>query len=407
MNRTIYTLLAAASSLAFATVAQAQDVPAVDAPVEQAETQTDASAQLEFMKAQLDALQAQINELQKKNTANDATWKNASWSAETKISGRMYFNMTTINQKNNGVPVAATDKTGNFELKRFYLGVDHKFDDVFSGNLTTDVTWTDKVGATLYIKKAYLQAKLNDAFVVRLGATDTPWVPFVEGLYGYRHIENTVADRTKFGTSADWGVHAGGKLADGLVEYAVAVVNGGGYRNPPGVGGSNRTRSVDFEGRVNVNYKGFTVGVGGYTGKLGKDKAIGATSPTAERFNAVGAFKNDIFTVGVEYFTASDWLGAGVKSEGLSGFGSVKFAEKWSAFGRYDRVKMNKASNIKDGYFNVGIQYSPAKIVDLALVYKNGTAENGSISTSNGTLVGGTTAKGKYDEIGLFGQFRF
>jgi len=409
-------LLGTASLFAFGSAAYAQD-QAADAPVETAETTTDAASELEFLKAQVESLQAQINEIQKKSTATEATWKPAQWATETKVSGRMYFDFSNISQKNNGAALTSTDNTTNFEIKRFYLGVDHQFNKIFSANLTTDVTWGTGVGAQLYIKKAYLEAKLSPAFVVRLGANDMPWIPFVEGLYGYRHIEQTIIDRTKFGTSSDWGVHVLGSLGqDKLLEYDVALVNGGGYRNPPGVGGSNRTHSLDVEGRINVNYKGFTVGVGGYTGKLAAEKgAVTDTPNTAERLNAVVVYKNKLFTAGAEYFYAENWnnvLGttADQKSDGFSLFGSVNFMPKWSAFGRYDWVKPNKLTSpdIKDDYFNVGLQYSPAKIVDLALVYKRDVANDGAVSTGNGTIgVAGAGSRGTYDEVGLFGQFRF
>jgi hypothetical protein len=65
---------------------------------------------------------------------------------------------------------------------------------------------------------------------------------------------------------------------------------------------------------------------------------------------------------------------------------------------------------LKDNYFNVGISYSPAKIVDFALVYKRDKADNGFLSTSNGTIGGLAQAlgsNGTYDEIGLFGQVRW
>ena len=65
----------------------------------------------------------------------------------------------------------------------------------------------------MFIRKAFVQAKVSDAFVARLGAADMPWIPFVEDLCGYRYLEQTLIDRLKFGTSADWGVHANGKGA--------------------------------------------------------------------------------------------------------------------------------------------------------------------------------------------------
>jgi len=65
-------LLAAASTLTFSTVAQAQD-----APVETAETTTDAEAQMEFLKAQVEALQAQVNTLSSRLTKAEPSWKGA------------------------------------------------------------------------------------------------------------------------------------------------------------------------------------------------------------------------------------------------------------------------------------------------------------------------------------------
>ena len=169
----------------------------------------------------------------------------ARWFDNTSISGRMYFNMSHIDQHSDGAAVA---RSSAFDIKRFYLGVDHKFNDIFSANLTTDVSliantntvtgtansgaaqpgqgttaptaFPKTVGETLYIKKAYLQAKLNPAFIIRVGAADLPWVPFVEDVYGYRYVENTLIDRTDFGTSADWGLHVLGTFADGHVSYA-------------------------------------------------------------------------------------------------------------------------------------------------------------------------------------------
>jgi hypothetical protein len=306
-----------------------------------------------------------------------------------------------VNQSSNGTQT---------ELKRFYLGVDHQFNDIFSGNITPDIdsvvgTSGSTIGKGLYVKKAYLQAKFNKALVVRLGASDLPWVPYAESLYGYRHIENTLADRTKFGTSADWGVHVSGQFADGLVSYQVSAVDGAGYRDP------KFTKTIDVEGRVSLAYKGFNAGIGGYTGKLGKDQQGAVTYHSASRLNALLAYKTKLFTIGGEYFQAKNWTQVtspvADKAIGYSLFTSVNPMDKVSVFGRYDWVKPRKdtVNSFKDRYFNVGIQYSPAKIVDLALVYKRDKAVNGILSTSNGNI--GGSIDGTYDEFGLFAQFRF
>jgi hypothetical protein len=327
-----------------------------------------------------------------------------SWAESTSVNGRMYFNLSSVNQQSNGKKVAPSGV--GFDIKRFYLGIDHKFNNTYSANLTTDVQYSSAISATeLYIKKAYLQATYSDALTLRLGAADLPWIPFVEGVYNYRHIEQTLTDRTKYGTSADWGLHALGKLGP-YVSYAAAIIDGAGYKAPL------RSKTMDFEGRVNVTYKDFTVAVGGYTGRLGK-KTEGATNVfhTASRFNALAAYVHGPARIGVEYFSAKDWnnvtTAASDKSDGYSVFGSYQFTPLISAFARYDRVNPKKttASANKDDYFNIGVQYEPVKIVDMALVYKRDKVEAGTLNTGNG-LIGGTV-DGTYDEVGLFGQLRW
>ena len=138
------------------------------------------------------------------------------WWANTSISGRDYWDITNINQKRDGVK--QDDNGTSFDIKRFYVSIDHSFDDMFSGDVTTDAGYSSATGNTeVFIKKAYLQAKVSDAFIVRVGSADMPWIPFVEDTYGYRFVENTLIDRVKYGNSADWGVHVLGKLADGLI----------------------------------------------------------------------------------------------------------------------------------------------------------------------------------------------
>ena len=63
------------------------------------------------------------------------------------------------------------------------------------------------------------------------------------------------------------------------------------------------------------------------------------------------------------------------------------------------------AGDVKDNYFNVGLDYKPIGPIDLALVYKREKTKNGFLSTSNGTI--GGLDQGTYDEFGVFGQFVF
>jgi hypothetical protein len=387
--------------------------------------QTSPADDIVAMRAQLAALQAQIDALQAAQAAEAAQVAKVAvvpvppapkkeapgWWGSTSISGKAFFNVSNIDQKSDGADSAQNGT--QTELKRFYIGIDHKFSDVFSANLTTDFRYntngTSK-DALIYVKKAYVQAKLSPALFVRVGSADLPWIPFVEGIYGYRFVENTVIDRTKFGTSADWGVHIGGTLAHGVVNYAASAINGAGYKTL-----SRSSDTIDLEGRISVNpIKEITLAVGGYTGKLGKSAANlpgSATPHTANRIDALVAYTGKRARLGVEYFAADNWTSvtsaSSDKADGWSAFGSFAFTPKIGVFGRYDWVKPNKDTHptLKDQYFNVGLNYKPVLPIDLALVYKRDRADHGFLSTSNGTI--GGLDYGTYNEIGLFGQLAF
>ena len=346
------------------------------------------------------------------------------WFANTSISGKAFVNVSNIHAKSTDLLGRTTDSSMNgtqAELKRFYIGVDHKFNDVFSANITTDFRYnaipedgpvaTDTKDVLVYVKKAYLQAKLNPAFAVRVGAADMPWIPFAESIYGYRFVEQTLIDRTKFGTSSDWGVHVLGTFGpNNLVSYQVSAVNGAGYKTL-----SRSSDTIDLEGRIAVTpVKNVTLAVGGYSGKLGKSAANlpdNATPHTAERFNALAAYTDKRIRAGIEFFAAKNWNTVtsvfNDKSNGWSAFGSFAFTPKISVFGRYDWMKPSRDLNpsLKDRYFNAGLDFKPINPIDLALVYKREPVNHGTISTGNGTI--GGADRGTYDELGVFGQVVF
>lgn len=382
-----------------------------DATIANAKAADERQAKIELLEQQLEALQVQVDALKAGLVKVTPPLDKPVWYSGTSITGKAFFNVSNISQKSDGLE--SVQNGTQTELKRFYVGIDHKFNDTFSANLTTDFRYntngTSK-DVLVYLKKAYLQAKLSPALFVRIGEADLPWVPFAESVYGYRFIETTLIDRTKFGTSADWGVHAGGTFGNGVFNYAFSAINGAGYKTL-----SRSSDTIDLEGRVSVNpIKAVTLAVGGYTGKLGKSSANlpnSATPHRATRFNALAAYTDNRIRAGIEYFAAKNWnnvtTNANDKSDGWSVFGSFAFTPKIAAFGRYDWVKPSRDINPaqKDHYFNVGLDYKPIPPLDLALVYKRDRAKNGLLSTSNGTI--GGVDHGTYDEVGLFGQFAF
>ncbi len=318
----------------------------------------------------------------------------------TTVGGKAYVDLTSLDKKAAGVK-AATSGVG-LDVTRFYLVVNHTFDSVWSANLTTDFNYVSADASKetqLFVKKAYLQAKISDAFWVRAGSADLPWIPFVEDLYGYRYVEKILADRTSRGTSADWGVHIGGKLVDGKLGYALSAIEGNGYKNP------TRSKTLDFEGRVSfVPVSGLTAAVGFYRGKLGNDFE-GTVTPavhTATRFDALLAYAHEGVRVGGEYFTADNWTAvtktATDKSDGFAVWGSYRFSDLVSGFLRYDNEKPNKntAPTLKDEYYNIGATFKPRKAVDLSVAYKRDEQKN---NTAVKPL--------ESDEFGIWAQVAF
>jgi hypothetical protein len=406
--------------------AQGQAQQATAAQVAQTQTQVqEVAATAESAQEKIETVPEQVNV-----AIGQLPKPKPSWADRTQVGSTVFADFSDIEQKNNGARVAPSGTA--FDLKRAYISVDHQFNDIYSANLTTDAQYNSTLGATeLFVKKAYVTAKYFNWLTIRAGAADLPWVPFVENLYGYRYVENVLIDRTKFGTSTDWGLHVLGSSdpigspTGPVISYAVSAVDGSGYKAPSGAGSAPRTDTLDVEGRLSVKWMDFTAAVGGYDGKLGKDSgatynaaSVPITYHTASRFDAILAYTSGPYRAGVEYLNATNYTSVAAKpsdkAEAYSVFGSYQFLPQWAVFGRYDYTQPNKdtVSAKKDDYFNVGLGYTPVKGVDISLVYKRDKVENGTFSTSNGTIGNTTTIAGRsndgtYDEVGAFMQLKY
>ena len=400
-------------------------------------------AEIDTLKAQLAAMQEKLANLEERtdaqsevNTQQAKTNEDVAKSSaktdkleklvnDTSVTGAVFADLTSQAIKDHGIKKAGTNGFG-FDVKRAYIGVNHKFNDTYSANITTDFQYSSAVGATeLYIKKAYVQGKYSDALTVRLGAADMPWVPYAESNYGYRYVENTLADRLKTGTSSDWGLHVFGTFNNSMFNYAVSAVNGGGYKNP------SRSKGVDLEARVGVTpIEGLNIAIGGYHGKLGKEAYPSSTPAehSANRLDGLVSYGNSKFRVGGEYFAANNWnrvlLGAAVppstvggyglpvyaptvpsnlktyvgdRARGWSLFGNVNFTDKVSLFGRYDQADVSRwlDPGLKDKYYNVGVDYVLAKGVKVAAVYKHEDIKDGQKTDA------------KADEFGVFTEIKW
>ena len=401
-------VLAATAALALGGFGFATTSPAFA----QSTQRSDEATEIAQLKAQLAQLQAKVAELEQRTDAqssiNASTQQNLdavqqqqakpvqpasdAWADNTKVGGTAFIDFTDIDQTKNGTK---TDASGTgLDLKRFYLTVDHKFTDIWSANLTTDFNYSSVDGETqLFVKKAYLQGAFSKLATLRVGSANMPWIPFVEDWYGYRFVENTLVDRSHFGNSADWGVHLLGD--SGLFNYQASAVNGGGYKNP------TRSDSVDFEGRVGFQpIKSVMIGIGGYSGDLGKDTQSTPALHDAHRYDAMVAYHGGGFRLGGEYFRASNWNNvltpATDTAAGWSLWSSYDFGPA-SIFGRYDRVNPSRYldPSLKDSYYNLGVAFPVTDGVRVAVAYKNERLTNDSFTDT------------KTRELGAWGEVKF
>jgi hypothetical protein len=329
--------------------------------------------------------------------------------ADTSINGTVFADFSDKQNKDKATGVKSSDSGVGTDVKRFYFTVTHEFDSVWSAQFQSDIGDQGARRYDVFVKKAYIKAKLDPLFNILLGSANTPWVAYVDEVCGYRWIENTLVDRLNFGSSADWGVHVNGATTSRVFSYDVAAQNGRGYSNP------TRSKSVDFEGRVSVQpVPGLYFAGGGYSGRRGLDSYSAPARHTATRWDLLAAYNNDAFRVGGEYFQARDWnnvtTAATDKSDAFSLWATINATPAFAVFGRYDGAKPSKdlKPSLKDTLFHVGLLWRANKSFVAALVYKYEEVKNGSISTPNATIgSASSTNKGDYNEVGIWTLYSF
>ncbi|WP_431634982.1 porin [Dyella sp. KULCS107] len=314
----------------------------------------------------------------------------------TTLGGKLFLDVSHLNAYRNGQRTA-TSRDGA-DLKRFYLDLDHRFTDVWSAHLTTDINWArDSSPTDLWLKHAYLQGAFSKALVLRFGSAPLPWAGFVNQWSGYRYVDKELVTRLKFGASADWGVHALGALGDGgRLQYAASVISGSSFKHP-------RTGDrPDVEARVAWQPSAHSVlAVGGYDG----ERALGGgnlpTYHTARRWDAMAAYATQRVRLGAQYFRAVDWNQVrsprGDRASGWSAWASVVLDPRWAVFARYDRADTSASldPSRRDHYANLGVAYRVSRQVQLAAVYKREriSHEHLALSSSN--------------ELGVYAQIGF
>jgi hypothetical protein len=293
--------------------------------------------------------------------------------SKLELSAKFFVNFTKGTTEGNGVlagnGVKQADAIG-VALDRAYFTAKYQFDDIWSMRITTDATIDTALSkqTNIYIKYAYLQGKFSDAFSVKAGVIDTPWIGYENKLNTHRYVYKSFTDFEKFDNSADAGVGIAGKLADGLFQYALAEVNGGGYSKIA------KTGAVDFNSRLGFYpIKGLTFDLqfrDGYKGTKKWDVATQANTPQGMITYGIG----DNFRIATNYISQKSddkTTGLTTKSSGYDVWGYYNFNSDFGIFGQYDYLKDKKDGSVaeeKITRYIAGLEYTVRKNIRFSLV---------------------------------------
>jgi len=322
------------------------------------------------------------------------------FAGDTQVKGKVFFDYGT---KTITAPNGTKTTTTGSNLSRTYLTVKHKLDDTWKVRLTLDSAQeaTLKKKTSIYVKYANLTGSFSDAFNVSLGVIETPWIGHEDHLGGHRYISKSFVDAQGLDSSADAGIVIYGKVADGLVNYAVAEVNGGGYGN------ITRTSSQDLNARIGfAPVEGLTIDLGfrdGYKGAK-TNSTIPTTGLTKHRLTQVMVTygMGHDFRVGANYIKAEEKTNNVTETlKGLDAWAWYNFTDQFGAFVNYETAKSSTGNAVgkltgaaTEKTTIVSLDYKASKKVKLSVAY-----------TSIKGLKG--VAGEKETIAGVYSQFKF
>jgi len=327
------------------------------------------------------------------------------FAGDIKFGGKIYADMT----QKSVTKAAVKTTTQGTNLTRSYFQAKTDLDDVWSVAFKVDVSNEAATGLkknnSIFLKQAQLTGHFGESFNAKLGIIGTAWVGHEEHMFGHRYISKAFVDTQGLDSSADAGVGVYGKVADGMFNYEVDLINGAGYGN------TTATNGQDINTRFGINVSGLTVDLGYRTGYKGT-KVQGAT-PLKTSTGAKDTLTQVLVTYGmghdfrvgagyiVDKLSAGQKIKAGVqtavtarKITGMNLFATAKFSDQLGVFATYQTAKSDKVGSATEKRTVVSIDYQAQKKVVLSLAATNVT---------NLKMVSGD----KETIVGLYSQFKF
>src|SRR5262249_25453522 len=202
----------------------------------------------------------------------------------------------------------------SFDVTRAYINVTGSLSHWFSFRITPDIARETGTGSSLAgsqtfrLKYAYGQVNFDDFMPrgtwLRIGAQQTPYIDFYEGVYRYRFQGTIFVDREGFLTSSDYAVSSRVAFPDNYGDIHLGYYNGDGYSSTNDQRGLNNQKAFQVRGTLRP-LPGLAIWRGiRLTGFYDTDHYY----PDAKRERFVGAFtfEHPWVNAGFEWLDAHD-----------------------------------------------------------------------------------------------------
>jgi hypothetical protein len=222
-----------------------------------------------------------------------------------------------------------------FDVTRTYINFNGKFANGVSTRITPDI-YRNADGSLGYrLKYGYVSYQPNAGNVTyKFGLIQTPFVSRDEDLWDYRMQGSIAVDRNGVMSSADFGLSADAKLANGRFDLNAGIYNGEGYK----VGEVDQRKDFMVRGSYLLSATNDNSSMGGFrvTGYAGIGKA--AAGVARERYLGQLSYRTTQYTLAGEYVNVNN---GGVKGSIISAFGVYHMNSQWALIGRVDQVDPN------------------------------------------------------------------
>jgi hypothetical protein len=259
----------------------------------------------------------------------------------------------------DGSPQKNSIHSNSFDVTRAYINVTGSLSHWFSFRITPDIVRETGTGSTLAgsqtfrLKYAYGQVNFDDFLPkgswLRIGAQQTPYVDFIEGIYRYRFQGPIFVDRETFLTSSDYAVSTRVNFPGNFGDVHAGVYNGDGYSSTNDQRGINDQKA--FQIRATLRPLPFLPILKGLrlTGFYDSDHYF--QDAKKERTTFALTFENTWVNFGAEWLDAKDQAGgaavATLKRDGYSVWLTPRTQFGLEGLFRYDNLDTNRDARPK------------------------------------------------------------